>query len=140
MSALTVYNGLETVLLGISGLQAVILGEPTAIQITPAIYTVYESFDRPLHNNPPARNLYGMKHVFALRLVILWQDNPEAERQLLTLLDAIPDAIDANPRFGGAITKGIAYITSGITGFATIGALYRIVDYSLTVLEKRAAL
>lgn len=140
MSALTVYAGLETVLLGIDGINAVILGEPTSVQEPPAIYVAYQSFDRPLRNSPPARNLSGMAHTFALRLVITWVDNAEAERELLSLIDAIPDAIDADPRLDGALTGGVARIESGLTGFATIaGTLYRIVDFTCEVLEKREA-
>lgn len=140
MSALTVYTGLEAVLLQIDGLNAVILGEPTAVHDPPLLYVAYQEFDRPLRNSPPARNLVGMAHTFALRLVIQWVDNPEAERQLLTLLDEIPDAIDADPRLDSQLEKGIARVTTGLAGFATIGGtLYRIVDYTLEVLEKREA-
>lgn len=137
MSALTVYAGLEAVLTPIEGLNAVILGEPTAIHDPPALYVVYQSFQRVLRSNPPASNLTGMQHVYALRLVIQWQDNLEAEYQLLSLIDPIPAAIDADPQLSGAITRGAARITDATTGFATIGGtLYRICDYTCEVLEK----
>lgn len=131
------YAGLESVLSEIDGLNAVLLGEPTAIHDPPALYVVYQSFERVLRNNRPASNMTGMAHIYALRLVIQWTDNPEAERQLLSLIDPIPDAIDADPQLDGAIDKGVAYITIGQTGFATIGGtLYRICDYTLKALEK----
>jgi len=138
MSALTVYQGLESVFRGIVGLRSVILGEPTGNMELPGLYTAYQEFTRPLRNNPPARNLTAMDHTFACRLVIQWVDNANAEMQLLTLLDAIPDAIDANPNLSGKLPHGTCYINAGITGFATIGGvLYRIVDYTVHALEKR---
>jgi hypothetical protein len=50
----------------------------------------------------------------------------------------IPDAIDRDPRLGRRLAGGMAYCSEGITGFATIGGVeYRIVDFSIRVLEKR---
>lgn len=138
MSALTIYQGLEVRFRTIPGLANILLGEPTGVQETPALYTVYQQFDRPLRNSPPAQNLTGMTHLFAHRLVLQFVDNPQCEMQLLAFLDAIPDSVDLDPHLGGRLTKGMAFIGSGITGFATIGAVqYRIVDYLGTVLEKR---
>lgn len=138
MSALTVWQGIEERLRTVSDLQNVLLGEPQNLHDLPAVYGAYERFTHPLRNTPPARNLSGFEHVFALRLVIRWVDNAQAEMQLLTLLDAIPLAIDADPKLGGRIIGGQAFISEGITGFSTIGdARYRVVDYTCTVLEKR---
>jgi len=138
VSALSCYQGLESAFRGIAGLRGVMLGEPSGNMDLPCLYTAYQSFDRPLRNSPPARNITGMSHQFACRLVIQWQDNAQAEMQLLTFLDAIPDAIDADPRLGGRLYGGVAWCASGITGFVRIGdVLYRIVDYAITVLEKR---
>src|SRR5262245_6585075 len=60
LSALTIYQGLEAVLLPIPGLNAVILGEPTAVHDPPALYVAYQSFERPLRNIAPANNMFGM--------------------------------------------------------------------------------
>lgn len=141
MSALTVWEGLEEVLRTVDGLQGVILGEPTAAHDLPCLYGAYQQFERPLRNTPPARNLVGMQHTFLLRLLVRWQDNAEAERELLTLLDAIPDAIDADPRLGGRLDRGVAAVEAGIAGFITLGGvLHRVVDYTCRVLEKREGL
>src|SRR5262245_33396669 len=120
MSALTIWYGLEGVLREIAGLRTVKLGEPTGTLDLPGLYVAYEEFDRPLRNSPPSRNLTGMNHTFVCRLVIQWVENDAAEMQLITLLDAIPDAIDADPNLGGKLPHGTCHINAGITGFATI--------------------
>jgi hypothetical protein len=138
MSALVCYQGLEAVFRSIPGVRSVLLGEPTGDMDLPGVYTAYTSFTRPLRNNPPANNLTGMEHTFNTWLVIRWVENSQAEMQLLTLLDAIPDAIDADPRLGGRLTGGLARCTAGQAGYATIGGvLYRVATYTIEVLEKR---
>lgn len=136
MSALTCWQGLEAIFKTV--VTNTMLGEPTTIQEAPALIVVYGSFDHPLKNNPPARNLVGFDHVFAVRLAIKWQENPAAEMQLVTLVDQIPEAVDADPHLGGRLTRGIASISSAVTGFAEYGKeKYRIVDYTCAVIEKR---
>lgn len=140
MSAVTVWQGVEERMRTIDGLQTIMLGEPQSVHNFPALYGAYERFARPLRNAPPARNITGMDHLFVLRLVIQWVDNPQAEMQLLSLLDAIPDAIDRDPKLGGRVLGGMAYISEGAAGFAKIGGVdHRVVDYTLHVLEKREA-
>lgn len=138
MSALSVYQGLEERFRTVDGLRAVMLGEPTGDMDLPGMYTAYESFERPLRNSPPARNLTGMEHVFVHRLILRWQDFQQAEMQLLLFIDAVPDAIDRDPHLGGRLTRGVAAISRGVTGFVTIGGTkYRVIDFTSTVIEKR---
>lgn len=140
MSALTCWQGLESVFRTIDGLRGVVLGEPSGDMDLPCLYTAYQQFDRPLRGSPPARNVTGMHHIFACRLVIRWVDNPAAEMQLISLLDAIPDAIDADPKLGARINSGMAYCAGAVSGFAGIGGvLYRVVDYRIDVMDKRAS-
>ncbi len=140
MSATTVYEGLAEAFSGIVGIKNIVRGEPTAIHEAPAIFTAYAGFTRPLRNSPPARNLEGTSHSFTSRLVILWTDPDGAEAQLLDLVTAIPDALDADPHLNGRLSKGAASCQAGTTGYLTIAnTLYRIVDYTITVLEKREA-
>jgi len=137
VSALTVWQGLEVAFRTVDNLRGVLLGEPTGDMDLPCLYGAYESFDRPLRNSPPARNTTGMHHIFACRLVIRWVDNAQAEMQLITLVDAIPAAIDADLHLGGRLNAGAAYCPAGITGFADIGGVrYRVVDYAVHCLEK----
>lgn len=137
MSALTVYQGLEAVFRGVESLRTVLLGEPSGDMDLPGLYTALEGFDRPLAGQPPADNLTGMDYRFVHRLVIRWVDFQQAEMQLLTFVNAIPAAVDADPRLGGRLTKGIARIQAGDAGFANIGGTkYRVLDFTSTVLEK----
>lgn len=139
MSALTMWQGLEERWKTIDGLRSISLGNPTGDMELPALYTVYSQFARPLRNAPPASNLTGMNHVFLARLVIRFVDYAQSEMELITLLDEIPDAIDRDPRLGGRLAGGIAYCSDGITGFAEIGGVqYRIVDYTVKIMEKRS--
>lgn len=122
----------------VEGVRTVLLGEPTGDMDLPGVYTAYTSFERPLRNNPPANNLTGMQHTFTTRLVIRWVENSQAEMQLITLLDAIPNAIDADPQLSGRITGGVARVTTGAAGYITIGGvLYRVIDYTIVILDKR---
>jgi hypothetical protein len=138
MSALTMWQGLEERFRSVDGLRGVVLGNPTGDMDLPALYTVYRQFTRPLRNAPPASNLTGMNHVFLARLVIRFVDYAQSEMELITLLDAIPDSIDRDPRLGGRLAGGMAYCSDGITGLAGIGDVqYRVVDYTIKILEKR---
>src|SRR5262245_15229042 len=129
MSLVAIVNGLMTVLRGngtidgVAGLRSVTLGQPTGPLDLPGVYLVFGEFSRPGRNPPPAHNLNVMEYQIGCRLIIQWVDNHNAEQQLLALLDAIPDAIDANPRLNGGLSHGYAYIASGISGFATIGGV-----------------
>lgn len=139
MTALAVANGFLAVFRQIDGLRTVRLGEPSGNVELPCLYLAYQEFARPLRSNPPATNNTVMQHVFAARLQIQWVENENAEMQLVTLVDAIPDAVDRDPRLGGALTRGLAYVDAGRTGFVTIsGVTYRIVDYTCRVKDERA--
>lgn len=140
MSAVTVYQGLEECFRRVAGPLSLILGDPTTIQNPPCLITAYASLEETLQSNPPARNVNGATHVFSHRLAIKWQDNPQAEMQLLTLIGSIPAAVRADPHLGGRLNKGMARITSGVCGYAEYSKeTFRIVDYVCTVLEKEEA-
>lgn len=137
MSAVTVWAGLEERFRTIAGLRAIQLGEPTAITVTPLLYAGYASADQVLRSQAPARNLDGITHTFAVRLVFDFQDNSQAEMQLLTLADSVPAAINADPRLGGRLYGGVARANSVISGYATIAKkLYRVLDFDVVVIEK----
>lgn len=137
MSALTIYAGLEERFKTIAGLKVIILGQPTTIQDAPALYTALSDAEWPLQNLGPAHNINGTIYRFGHRLVIRWQSNPDAEQELLSLLDAIPASVQADPRLGGRITSGFAAIQRGAAGFVDIaGTRYRIVDYTSDITQK----
>lgn len=132
MSALTCYQGLEERFRTVSGLHSVVLGEPTGDLDLPGLYTAYIGFNR-----SQLGQITAMDHRFMHRLIIRWQDNAQAEMQLLTLLNAIPASVEADAQLGGRVPLGLARITDGDAGFATIGGVkYRVVDYTALVTEK----
>lgn len=141
MTAVTVYQGLVAAFREISGIQAILLGDPTTIQVSPALIIVYGSFDVLSQSSPPARNLNATSHEFGIRLAIKWgPENEQAEMQLLTLIGAIPAAIGADPRLGGRLPKGLAQISGAVTGYAEYSKdKFRIADYVCTVVEKEEA-
>lgn len=141
MSAVTVWVGLEERFKTIQGVDGgVRLGEPTAIQATPLLYAGYDTADQVMRSTAPARNLDGITHIFGVRIVFDYQDNPQAEMQLLTLADSVPSAINLDPRLGGRLNGGVATSTRAQSGYAVIAKkLYRVLDFVVTVLEKREA-
>jgi hypothetical protein len=121
MSAATVWVGLEERFRTIDGLLGgVHLGEPTAIEQTPLLYAAYDNVDQVMRSTAPARNMDGLTHVFAVRLVFDQHANPQAEMQLLTLADSVPSAINDDPRLGGRLYGGVASSNRAVSGWANI--------------------
>lgn len=74
---------------------------------------------------------------YLVRLVLLWQDNPEAERELMAYVDDPIAAVVADPRLGGRLYSGIASMSRGVAGYLNQGGnVYRVFDYTATVAEK----
>jgi hypothetical protein len=140
MSAVTVWVGLEERFRTIDGIAAIVLGEPSSVQATPLLYAAYAGADQIFRSSAPARNLDGITHTFAVRLVFDYQDNPQAEMQLLHLADSVPAAINEDPRLDDRLYSGIASSTAALSGFARIAdKTYRILEFTVTVKEKRSA-
>lgn len=129
------WQGLEERFRTIAGLTNILLGEPTAIHDTPALYTALVRFDRSQDGQVTA-----MRYIFTHRLIIRWQDGAQAEMQLLTLINAIAASLDTSPAtLGGRIVAGLAKMTAGDAGYMPIGdTLYRICDFQSDILEKAA--
>jgi hypothetical protein len=126
------WEGLAEQIATVDGLASVILGEPTATHDLPCVYGALNRFTR-----SQSGQITAMLYEFAIRLVIRWQDRQEAEAELLSLINAIPAAIDLDPTLGARIPMGLAKITAGDSGFVSIGGvLYRICDFTASVLEK----
>lgn len=126
------YQGLEERFKTIQGLTNIILGEPTSIQATPALYTALMRFERSQDGQVTA-----MRYTFTHRLIIQAQDGAQAEMQLLSLLNAIPASVDLSPTLGGRIVAGLAKVTAGDTGYMQVAeTLYRICDFVGDILEK----
>jgi hypothetical protein len=140
MSAATAWEGLRERFLTVAGLQDVILGEPPNVLATPMIYTVFERFERDAEASPPSSSaLTIMRYRFRSRVLIRWQDNPDAELQVLAYVNAVPFAITSDPHLGGRIASGGATTPEGVTLFVTIGGVtYRAIEFTYSVVEKGA--
>lgn len=141
MSAVTVWQGLEERFRTIEGLDGgVHLGELTSVELTPLLYAAYDNANQIMRSTAPARNIDGITHIFAVRLAFDYQDNPQAEMQLLALADSVPSAINDDPRLGNRLAGGVATSTAALTGFAVIAKkVYRVLEFTVTVIEKRQA-
>src|SRR5678810_688087 len=115
MSAWTVWQGIKERMETIGSLGTIELGEPRGAIDKPAIYALYLSFQTTLKSSPPARNMRGKEHQFALYLVVSWVDQAAAETQLLQLLDIVTDAIEDDPHLGGRLPNGAAWIDKSVS-------------------------
>jgi hypothetical protein len=132
VSATTVYAGLAARFATVNGIKRIILGEPTGAVEPPVLYTAYESFTR-----GQAGQVTTMTHRFTHRLLLRWQDFSQSEAELLSFVNAIAAAVDADPKLGGRVTSGMARVTGATTGFVTISSTkYRVIDFTTEVLEK----
>lgn len=139
MSAVAVYQGLEERFKTVEGIKIFALGEPTAIHDAPELYTVGLRFERTLRNLPPSQSTVSGTHYFmAHRLVFRFQDNAMAEMEVLAYIDAMLNAIDADPRLGGRLSNRLmAKIISADVGFSEISStLYRVVDFTSETVYK----
>lgn len=137
MTALTVWLGLEERLKTVQGLTNIMLGEPTSIHETPALATVLARFERPMEGHPPSDNLTAMIYFFTHRLYIQWVDNPQAQAELLSFVNAIPYAISEDAKLALRLGQGMATIETGDAGFVDVGTTrYLILDFHSRVLEK----
>jgi hypothetical protein len=99
--------------------------EPRSIQTSPTLYTLLDGFKRDTSGQVTA-----MKFRLLHRICVQWQDNEESERELLTFVHALPAAVDRDPTLGPLISKGIARISDGVSGFILIsGTKYRCLDF-----------
>jgi hypothetical protein len=134
MSATTVYAGLAERFATVDGIKKIILGEPSGALDPPILYTAYEGFTR-----GQAGQVTTMTHRFTHRLLITWQEFSQAEARLLSFVNALAAAVDADPKLGGRVASGMARVTEASSGFVTIGSTkYRVIDVTTETLEKGA--
>ena len=97
--------------------------EPTAVQVSPCLYSEIDSLER-VTRGSEMQVTYRTLH----RLCIRWQNNAAAEAELRTLVDAIPQVIDAAPKLVGVALH--AQIAEGDGGWIEIGGTeYRTFDF-----------
>lgn len=132
MSYAGVKAGLIVRLNTVIGLNVKLAYEPNSIQDAPAIYTILDSFERTQEGQ-----LTIMRYRSLHRLWIRWQDNEAAENQMDSYVNAIPASIDLDPHLGGSLPVGIAYVSSGVAEWRTMGdVLYRTIDFFSEAVEK----
>lgn len=99
--------------------------EPDVVHAPHLLYTLLADFKR-----DTAGQVTTMRYRLLHRLVIQWQDNQEAERVLRSFVHPIPAAFDADPLLGNLITKGLARISDGASGFVVISnTKFRCLDF-----------
>lgn len=130
--AADMWAGLAERLATVEQLQTIMLAEPSSVHEFPAVYGALRGFARSASGQSTA-----MTYRFALLLVVRWQERPEAEAELLDLVNPICAAIDADPMLGRRISAGMASVTAGDAGFIELGGTtFRVLDFSIEVLEK----
>ena len=132
MTYATVLAGLQTVLGTVAGINAVLDYEPLAIQTTPLIYSLLDSavaLNEEIFVETPDYQ-YRVMH----RLLIAWQDNEQAETELVSFVNAIPEAV-----FAGQATicpHGYSYVRDMDAGWVDVaGQTYRSLDFYSETLE-----
>ena len=129
-----ILHGLQDVVLTVTDIKAVLLYEPSAIQVTPTAYILLDRY---------ARNQRGQitatRPRFMVRLCVPVPTSEDEEIAAVELAFAIADAVDADSQFTGAIVAGMAQSPDGIAGWVRIGGtLYRALDVFVECVVKGA--
>ena len=132
MSYAAIVAGLQTRLGTVTDLKVRLDYEPTSIQDLPATYLLLDSYTR-----SQAGQLTVMKYRVLIRTLIRWQENKQAEVELMAFVNSIPEAIEQDAQLGGAIVSGLSTPTDGKAGWVNIGGTqYRALDHFIEVIEK----
>lgn len=116
--------------------------EPAAVQQAPMVYCLLDGFRQTIHGG-----IIATEYDIMVRALVDWVDRPQAEHDLIPLVDLIPEAITADPYLGGRLAAegvgGIARISpqkEAVAGFVKInGVVKRSLDTFVSVLYKKAA-
>lgn len=132
MSYQDIVEGLQERFETVSGLEAVLAYVPTSIGSTPMMYLLLDSA-----TTERSGQVLAIRYRVLARLAVLWQDNEQAELEVMPLVDAIIGAVEADPHLGSALTSGYARINEVEAGWDEIGGVtYRVVDFYADVLAK----
>ena len=114
------------------GDESVLGYEPASVHRGPLMYVLFDGYTR-----SHAPQVTGMTYKLLVRVLVPWQDNEGSELLLDDTVNAIPAAIDADPRFLGLTTINSAEVTDAVGVFVNVGgALCRAHDVTVEVLEK----
>lgn len=132
MSYATVLAGLHVCFATVSGINAILDYVPTSIPDPPILYSVFDNLSITRSGQIEAKH-YRIQH----RMVFRWQDNEQAEQEIIPFIDSIPAAVAADPHLGGALVSGYSEIESCEGGWIDIGGVtYRVLDFYSETLAK----
>lgn len=136
MSYLSVLHGLGEVLEGVPGVMLVLDYEPTAINVTPTGYMLFDKGSASLRGG-----VLISSYRILFRLCFAWQENEYAEQQLQPFVDSVVTAVASNLQLNGTITNGQAMLDDtedAIQGvFVNIGDVqYRALDFYIKAVVK----
>ncbi len=131
MSYEDILKGLHECFEGLHTIPVILDYEPTSLQHLPALYSLFDSFaDDEDDGGSLDKRTYRTLH----RLCFRWQDNEQAEKELIPFLNTLPDSVKANPRLGGRCLWAAVPECQGV--FVTIGGtVYRALDFYSQVTE-----
>jgi len=132
MSYATVLTGMHVRFATVSGIAAMLTYEPQTVQVSPLLYSVLDNVEITRSGQVRAYR-YRILH----RLLVPWQNNPQAELLLIPYVNSIPAAVDADPHLGTVLSSGIAEIERIDAVYVTFaGVVFRALDFYSNVLEK----
>lgn len=127
-----IVEGLQDRFETVTDLETVLAYVPTSIGSTPMMYLLLDSA-----TTERSGQVLAVRYRVLARLVVLWQDNEQAELEVMPLVDAIIGAVEADPHLGGALNSGYARINEVDAGWDELGGVtYRVVDFFADVLAK----
>ena len=131
-----VKSQLESGLTGPQALVNVLDYEPPAVAATPMAYIFLGGWER-----NQTGQVVTMRYTLIIRLVLLWQDNYEAERALIPYVNALPNALESDMTLGGGPDgRRVSQVRTGLAEYREIGGtVYRTMDTTISVLEKGGA-
>lgn len=132
MSYTTMRDGLVAVVTTVTAIKQVLKYEPTTISVHPLAWVLLDSYRR-----TTAGQVTAMRWRFVARVATPITNSAEAEAELVQAALLVADAIDANPQFSGALSRGLATSPDGQTGWIFVGNIKcRVVDVYCEALEK----
>lgn len=131
MSYSNIVTGIQTRLASVTSLKANLKYVPAAVDDTPMTYIFLDSAEV-VHNAGTMTLLYRV----TVRLVVRWQDNEQAEAEVIPYVDSIVDAIRADPTLASKAKNAEVREIEG--AWVTIaGVEHRAIDFTVLVKEVR---
>lgn len=95
-----VVEGLIETINRVPGFHSVLDYEPNTVQQGPMAYMLFDRLREKLYAGVKAT-----EYDVLIRAVVPFVDNPEAEREIIRIIDRLPNAIITNPYLGGRLKR-----------------------------------